>query len=83
MAVFRIDYRTGSELCREDRREETSCSASDSVSEGTLDKRVRDEDQDTGTLAVATDAVDLLERVRLATGSSSLILTNLDGAAGC
>ena len=78
-----MDCKTGSELCKEDRREEKNCLASDSVSEGPFENRVLDEDLDTGTVAVATDAVDLLEHVRLATGSSSLISTNLDTGGCC
>ena len=54
-----MDCKTGSELCREDLLEETSCSASDSVSEGTLENLVLDKDRDMGTVAVATDVVVL------------------------
>ena len=79
--------KTGSELCREDLLKETSCcSGLDSDSDGLLENLVLDEDQDMGIVGVATDAV-LLEHVRLATGSSSLISTNLNGcckaAGGC
>ena len=83
VGVFLIDCKTGSEQCREDQQEETSCSASDSVSEGTIENRLREEEREMGTVAVATKTVNLLERVRLATGSSSLISTNLDGAGCC